>query len=521
MSTPIASSDLTWLLMDRPNNLMHVHGLLILDELPDWDKLMSAVFDRIVTKYRVLSQIPVQRDGDWFWEDDVDFTMNRHLTRVVLDEFTDETLREYVSSQFSIAFDRNRPLWEMQLISGPTDDGTGAVLTRFHHGLGDGIRLVQLLLGTCDPSTGAAPGTVGLPGAASRGRLGTVLHVADHSVRDTIDYVQRAGAVAVEAGRNLRASINPLDLQHRFETALDLVTHPVRFIDAITSISSEGNAWANSWREIGRLVLSERADAGAWSGHPSGTKGVAWVAGLSLPAVKKAAKTYKATVNDVLLAAVSLALTQYLREQEVEEVHDLAWLMPVSLRPFDGKLPSSLGNHFAVVLLSMPLGIDDIGELVAEVHLRTSRLKHSAEPAVAFGMQQVIAEVPGSVARALTDFFSDKTIGQLTNVPGPASQLTLVGAPVRTVLGWVPTSGDQPLGVCLFTYDGTVSVGVSADLRMIRDPQRITELVQAHVESIIDSAAALPKPARKRPAPPSQPPADAPASGAASSGSEG
>ena len=35
MSTPIASSDLTWLLMDRPNNLMHVHGLLIRDELPD------------------------------------------------------------------------------------------------------------------------------------------------------------------------------------------------------------------------------------------------------------------------------------------------------------------------------------------------------------------------------------------------------------------------------------------------------------------------------------------------------
>lgn len=503
MGTPIAASDLTWLLMDRSNNLMHVHGLLVLDELPDWDRLTGAVFDRIVTKYRVLSQIPVQRQGEWFWEDDVDFAMNRHIRRVVLDEFTNDTLREYISSQFSVPFDRKRPLWEMHLISGPSDEGPGAALTKFHHGLGDGIRLVQLLLGMCDPTDGAAPATVGLPSAGGhRSPLGTVLHVAEHSVKDTVDYVQRAGAAALEASRSLRATMNPLDLQHHFETALDLVQHPVKLIDAVTSFASDDNAWSNSWREITRMVFSERADSGAWAGHPSGTKAVSWIAGLSLPEVKKAAKAYRGTVNDVLLSAVSLALTEYLRDQGVEEIHDLAWLMPVSLQPFDGKLPSSLGNHFAVVLLSMPLGIDNPKALIEETHHRTSRLKHSAEPALAFGVQQVIAEAPSAVARRLTDFFSDKTIGQLTNVPGPASALTLVGAPVRTVLGWVPTSGDQPLGVCLFTYDGTVSVGVSVDTRMIPDPARITDLIEHHVHGIIEGAAALPRRAATKPAPP-------------------
>ena len=38
----------------------------------------------------------------------------------------------------------------------------------------------------------------------------------------------------------------------------------------------------------------------------------------------------------------------------------------------------------------------------------------SAEPAVAFGMQKVIAEAPGAVAKRVTDFFSGKTIGQLS-----------------------------------------------------------------------------------------------------------
>ena len=57
----------------------------------------------------------------------------------------------------------------------------------------------------------------------------------------------------------------------------------------------------------------------------------------------------------------------------------------------------------------------------------------------------------------------------------------MAGAPVRSVLGWVPTSGDQPLGVCLFSYDGTVSVGVSTDARMIPDPVHLVELIEQHL----------------------------------------
>ena len=67
----------------------------------------------------------------------------------------------------------------------------------------------------------------------------------------------------------------------------------------------------------------------------------------------------------------------------------------------------------------MPLGIRDPEALVAEIHQRTMRLKNSAEPLVAFGMQRVIADAPATVARRLTDYFSGKTIGQLSNVPGP------------------------------------------------------------------------------------------------------
>ncbi len=484
MGTPIAAADLTWLLMDRPNNLMHVHGIMAFDELPPWEPMRQAVLERVVSKYRVMSQIPVHHDGHWFWEDHRGFSIDNHIRRVVLPDSDPATLRHHVSRTFSEPLDRSVPLWEMQLISGPVQDGAGGlVLSRWHHGLADGIRLVQLILGMCDSEGDAIPKRVGRD-IEHQGVMDRVLHLAEHSFKDTLDYATHAGEAVAKAGRSVVATLNPLDLPHHLEELADLARHPVRLIDALTSVASEDNEVSNSWREVGRLLLHERADVGAWAGHPGVDKSVAWIEGIPLRSVQWAAKRYKATVNDVLMAGIALALTDYLLERGVERVHDLAWMMPVSLRPVDGSLPAELGNHFVVVLFEMPLGITDPAALVAEIHHRAERLKHSAEPAVAFGMQRFIAEAPTALAKRVTDYFSAKTIGQLSNVPGPRAALTFVGTPVRSMLGFVPTSGDQPLGVCLFSYNGSVSVGVAADTRMIPNPDRITELFRDHIAAL-------------------------------------
>jgi len=264
MGTRIAASDLTWLLMDRPNNLMHVHGLMTFDELPEWDALRSAIFDRVVTKYRVLSQIPVKRRGHWEWVDDPDFSIDRHVLRVVLPDGDPETLRSYVASQFSVPFDRTRPLWDMQLISGPEQDRGGAMLSRFHHGLGDGIRLVQLLLGTCDPAPDATPKKVGRsaePGTG--GPLSAVLHFAEHSIKDSIDALAHSGDLVVQAGRAVVATMNPLELPHHLETATEYLRHPTRIIDALTEYLPPFTASASVGLPFTGFTRSSLADAGS------------------------------------------------------------------------------------------------------------------------------------------------------------------------------------------------------------------------------------------------------------------
>ncbi|HSL73811.1 MAG TPA: WS/DGAT domain-containing protein [Ilumatobacteraceae bacterium] len=488
MGTRIAPEDLTWLLMDEPHNLMHVNGLIGFDELPDLDALVDLVRDRMVRKYRVLSQVAVERDGVWMWEDDADFAIDRHVRRVILDDGGVEAVRAYVSAQLSVPFDRSRPLWEIQILTGPDGSGGhGYVYSRFHHGIGDGIRLVQMLLALCDPTEGATPPAVGRNAEGEHHHpLERMLHVVEHSVTDTLDYVGHAGQAVASAGRTLMSTTNPLGLSHHAGEAFDLVRHPDRLIDALTGIASVDNALSNSWRELGRMLLSDGHDAEAWSGHAGVHKSVAWIEGVPLDGVRAAARTRGATLNDVLLASVSLALTEYLAERGVSEITDLSWMMPVSLQPIDATLPDRLGNHFVVVMLSMPLGIREPGALVDEIHRRTTRLKHSLEPMVAFGVQRAIAESPAAVARRVTRFFTGKTIGQLTNVPGPRVTMTLAGAPVRSILGWVPTSGDQPLGVSLFSYAGTLSVGVATDSRMIPDPAHFVELVQQQLTQLTE-----------------------------------
>ncbi|MEO1063302.1 MAG: WS/DGAT domain-containing protein [Actinomycetota bacterium] len=485
MSTRIAPEDLTWLLMDRPNNLMHVNALVAFDDPPDVDALVEVVLERMVRRYRVMSQIAVERDGVWTWEDDDQFSIDRHVRPVRLDDGGVDAVRAYVSAQFSVPFDRSHPLWELQLLSVPDQDAGGYLYSRFHHGIADGIRLVQLLLGACDPADGATPTAVGRNTSEEHHHpLERVLHVVERSVADTVDYVGHAGQAVSSAARRLVSTTNPLGLSHHIGEAVDLVRHPDRLVDALTGIASVDNESSNSWREIGRLLLSDGHDAEAWAGHPGVDKSVAWIDGFPLDGLRSASRARGASLNDVLLAAVSLALTDYLEERGVDDVTDLSWMMPVSLQPVDPTLPDRLGNHFVVVMLSMPLGIRKPAALIDEIHERTTRLKRSVEPMVAFGVQRLVAEAPSSVARQVTDFFAGKTIGQLTNVPGPRVAMTMAGAPVRSILGWVPTSGDQPLGVCLFSYDGTLSVGVSSDARMVPDPLHLVELVERHLESL-------------------------------------
>ncbi len=78
------------------------------------------------------------------WEVDPYFDLDYHLrwTRVAGTEDVDQVLRvaEPIAMQ---GFDRDRPLWEMTVIEGLTDD-RAAVIMKIHHSITDGVGAVKI-----------------------------------------------------------------------------------------------------------------------------------------------------------------------------------------------------------------------------------------------------------------------------------------------------------------------------------------------------------------------------------------
>ncbi len=490
-SVPIAASDRTWLNMDQPTNLMVINGLLWFDEEPDWDAVRGIVQERLVQRYAVLHRRPVLTGRRWTWQDDPDFDLDFHVRRVTLPEPGDrEALEKHVSARASQPIDRDHPLWEMDLISGfnrPGGHQGAAVLARFHHALADGIRIVQLVMGLCDVTEGATPPVVGRPestrspiarvAGTSRQVVGDVASFTGELIASTPALVPRAARAALAA-----ATLNSQTLHEGF----GLLARPTRVTDAITGLAAEDNRTVNTGRSAARLALWGHDSRLVADRAPGIAKRVSWIEGLDLKRVKAIGRAHGATVNDVLLSAVALGLTRYLTQRGRSGIEEASFFVPVSLKPVDASLPAELGNHFTMVMFPMPLGITDIGRLLPEVHARMTRIKNSSEATLVYGVQHAVAETPAAVSERITALFADKTVGVLTNVPGPRVPIALAGTTVVGILGWVPKASDQNLGLCILSYAGSVNIGVSADASIMPDPDRLAALIVEAVDDMND-----------------------------------
>jgi diacylglycerol O-acyltransferase len=493
MHEPVRTEDLTFLNMDRPTNLMVVNGLMWFDDEPDWDAVEAVIAERLVGRFPVLSRRPVLTHGTWTWQDDPEFDLARHVRRVDLTRDTTgaadlAAAQDYLSDRVSRPLDRDHPLWEVDCVSGLSGaDGepVALLLARFHHALADGIRIVQLVLSLCDVEDDAAatPPVVGRA-PSSTGLARSALGLGVHAVGDAVDFAGDLTAALAASLRRLPtqlAGLRPSTLEHALEHALEdalgYLIAPTAVTDAVTGLASEDNQLVNSVRSAGRLALAGRSPHLLGEGGPQVPKRVSWVTGIDLAAVRALGGRHGATVNDVLLAAISRGLRRYVEESGREPVEAVNWLVPISLKPLDADLPTELGNHFAMVLFPMPL-TGSYERLLREIRSRMLRTKNSAEAMMVFALQRAVAETPEVVSVGITDFVANKTIGVLTNVPGPRTPIRLAGSRVSGLLGWVPTASDQWLGICIVSYAGMISLGITSDAGLMPDPGRLGELIK-------------------------------------------
>jgi diacylglycerol O-acyltransferase len=441
--------DAIWLNMDRVQNLMVIECVMFLEGPVDRARFDRVVQRRLVDAYPVFSRRPVPgpRWRRSRWRDVPDFDFTDHVREVRLPAPGDAAaLQEYVGRFLAEPLPRDRPLWDIHLVDG-LDEGS-AIYVRLHHALADGIALTQVLLSLTDATADAD---------ADARDGGGARH---HGVGDLIEAARRAAPE---------------------------VTHALRPARVRAGVVAGVRTGLSGARVLTKLLLTrnpETALAGAAGSH----KRAVWSEPVDLQLVKDIARSSGATVNDVLVSALAGAVERYQVERGDTPV-DVPTMVPVNLRPMHLPLPRELGNRFALVVLLLPSGLTTADDRLAETKRRMDRIKRSPEPVITFAMIQGIGLLGRRLGRGLVTFFAGKASGVTTNVPGPREPRYLAGTRITSMLGWVPGSGDQTLGTCIFTYAGTVRVGFKTDTSAIPDPERILE---AFHDEIDDLAQGLP-----------------------------
>ena len=528
-STPMSAQDALWLTMDRPNNLMVIDGAMVLTEPVDIDDV-RAVFAAAGDQFPVFRRRPQKKGQTWIWVDDDDFDLASHVTEVELDGDADmAALQHFVAVQRARPLDRSRPLWESFLVpSVVLDDGSvgSAVVTRFHHAIADGVRITQVLLGMCEPvggatvpavsrvgvtggvptsassvidtaretvrvsaaATRATAGYVGSAASAAGGAIGDAASAVGGAVRDPLTAVSALpGAVTAIPRVTLSALTSLLRTgSDGVDDGISLVRHPDRLLDALEVLGADQHRPTNDMTAVAKLLLTDSGST-VWTGTPGTVKAVSWSAPIPLKEIKAIGRAHDATVNDVLLSAVAGALRAYLAVYD-ESLDEVVWMVPVNLTPFADELPEDLGNHFALVMLPMPLHHESPAERLNEMHHRMERIKHSDEAVLTFGLQYAVSASPSALARFMTNFFANKAVGVLTNVPGPSGPLLFAGVPVAQIVGFAPCSGNQPMTATIFSYNGAVTVGFATDAGLVPDPEVLADLV---VDAVHEMAVAL------------------------------
>ena len=428
----MSSADTAWLHMDEPENPADIVLLMTFDEPPSYEPLKKTVTERLL-KYDRFRQRVVETDGHPYWDTDVDFQIENHVLRHPLAApLTEDRLADVVAELGNQPLDPKRPLWAMHRVEG--SDGTVALVFRLHHCIGDGFALAHAM---------ATPG-----GGADRA-----------PVSDT------SGPGAPEEHR---------PLSERFAHAVDLV--------------KQG---ADVARSVGHLLLVPFDQETVLKRKLSGRRRMAWSSGMSLDTVKSVARARGATVNDVLMGAMTGALRRFLAElgEPVDELSIRA-IIPVNLRParFIEEVGDSMGNRFGLVFLELPVDRQTTQARIRALKERMDAIKRTPEALVAFRILSALGRTPANWEHMVNDVFGRKASLVVTNVPRPRAPVYFGGKRIREVMFWEPHPAKLGLGISILSYAGTVIVGVRADECVTDDPRRLVELFEGEVSNMLQEA---------------------------------
>lgn len=462
----LSAVDTQFLNFETSTNVANIGGLAILAGGLSRSALVSLLARRLhlAAPFRMrLVSVPLGLDHP-YWTEESRIDLDYHVREIGLPApGSDEQLGEQVARLHARRLDRDRPLWEMYLIHGLAGDRT-ALYMKVHHAAVDGVTGADVLASLLDTSPDPAEVAMA-PASEPEERI------------DTREMIARGIAKAVVNPTNsLRFLINAVP--HLDEIPLISQVPGTGLVSRLTREVANRLSGAAEVPAIPRMAVPRTPFSGRISAH----RRFAYTR-LSLEDVKLVKNTLGVTVNDVVMALCAGALRQWLLKHDALPDQPLVAGVPFSLRaPGDQRA----GNQVTIMITTLATQIADPLERLMAVRDAMRLIKDRSSLAPVDWIREISDIMPsaltGMAARAAFDFFADSAGPinvMISNVPGPQLPLYVSGArllayhPVSVV-----TDASGGLNITVFSYDGSLDVGVIACREMIPDVWSITDYLR-------------------------------------------
>ncbi|HXZ25647.1 MAG TPA: wax ester/triacylglycerol synthase family O-acyltransferase, partial [Nitrospiria bacterium] len=413
----------------------------------------------LIPRYYQRVVVPPLNIGLPMWEYDPEFDIGNHVREVMLKRGTDADLKAAASKILSVTMDRRHPLWDITLMRGLKGNRTGMVV-RAHHCLADGVAGVALMNVLMDPQP--------------------ISHApAKRAARVHAPPPRDAGTLLVDGLMNSYSS---------------LVQQMLAMQAEVLDLAQKAIAGAPQWSlpEVNRLLpeLSAPTQRLPFNTVCHGPQRFAW-GEIPMAQIKAIREVTGATVNDVVITVVTLALRRYAELLGAKVKGRLLKIaVPVNMR--GNGHPDDLGNRISFLPVAVPLDVRSPRKLLAAVHQRMQFLKnaHAAQFVSLAGtllgtILPPLQALAGPVASQLPISLCNTIC---TNVPGPQVPLYLLGHEMLCWYPYVPIGGEMGLNCAMLSYNGAAYFGFTGDVQAaphLRHLERFLSLNFAELQKAV------------------------------------
>ncbi len=467
----LSGLDAAFINLETRNAPTHISGLNVYDQstAPGGIVTFKGILSNIESRLHLarcfrqrIVRVPFSMDHP-YWIEDPDFDLEFHVRHIALPKPGDwRQLCIQVARLHARPLDLGKPLWEMYVIEGLDEveglpPGCFAVLTKIHHAAIDGLSGVEMTAATHD------------------------LEVDGKPAPPTDAWVPESEPSVLEL--SMRAIANNTQQPLRFARILGEAAPPMIRAALESALRRDDDA---APAEVPRTRFN-----GSVSPHR-----VFEASSFSLADIKQIRKCVEGcTVNDVILSIVGGALRRYLEQHLELPLETLSAFAPISTRRPEEM--GQAGNQVSGMFVALHTDERNPVRRLEKVYRTTQSSKEMTKAVGARTMTDVTQTMPGALAGlsgrliARTGLMSSvRPVAHcvVSNVPGPQVPFYFTGAKMVACFGLgLPMEG---IGLfhAVLSYDGNITVSVTACREQMPDPGFYAECLEASFRDLREAA---------------------------------